>query len=249
MITFRTLKFKTVLPFAGVLLLAATMVSCQDEDKNSLSAVTEADAVDAIEASVTAESNGVARMAADASTVAEAEAVYTNSPQLTCGQLYTESHVAAGSSLTYSYDYTGSHSYQLSCTAQGLPDSFAYTYDMDGTYDTPRLYSNDNATADVAITGLSFSTPQAIINGSYVRNGYEESKVRQMRHFNSLITLSLANITINKASQQITGGTASVSMTGTGSGGNSFSYNGAITFNGDQTATLVINGNTYTINL
>lgn len=247
--TFRTLKLKTVLPFAVVLLMAVTIVSCQDDNKDDTSAVTEAEAVDAIGASVTAESNGVAKMSADASTAATDKFVYTNNPSIACGQLYTESHNAVGSGLTYSYNYTGTHSYELTCSAAGLPDSFAYSYDMDGTYDTTRLSSDDNATASVAVTGLGNDNPVAVINGSYVRNGSEVSKVHLMRSFTSLITINLANVSINKTSQQITGGTASVNITGAGSGGATFSYNGAITFNGNQTATLVVNGNTYTINL
>lgn len=250
MFTFRTLKQKTVMPLAGVLLMAATAVSCQDEDSNNTgAAVTEAEAADAIEAAVTTESNGVAKMASDAGTVATTEAVYTNSPDVACGQQYSDTHSAIGSGANYSYDYEGSHSYELSCNELGLPDSFAYSYTMAGTYDTPRLYSDDTASADVAITGLSSGTEVAVINGTYTRNGYQESKVRQLRHFNSLITINLAGVSINKTTQQIAGGTASVIITGTGSGGGTFSYDGAITFNGNQTATLVINGNTYTINL
>ncbi|MFP9098741.1 hypothetical protein ACLI09_06790 [Flavobacterium sp. RHBU_24] len=249
MFTLHTLKLKAVMPLAGALLMAASVISCRDDDNTDLETVTEAEAADAIEAAVTTDSNGVAQMAAGATAVAEDEAVYTNSPLINCGQLYTENHNATGAGVTYSYDYSGTHTYQLTCSAQGFAESFAYTYDMDGTYETARMYSDDNATANVAITGLAAGIPDALINGSYVRNGYQESKVRQMRHFNSLITINLDDVVVNKTSRQITGGTASVSMTGTGSAGNTFSYNGTITFNGNQSATLVINGTTYNINL
>jgi hypothetical protein len=247
--TLRNFKKALAIPFAGVLLLAGTATSCSDDDNNSTNTVTEADAVDAITASVSAQSNGVAKMALDAGTAATEEEVYTNTPAINCGQLYTEAYNAEESGANYAYDYAGSRSYELACSTSGIPQSFSYAYEMDGTYDTQRMYSSDNATADVSITGLSTSSADAVLNGLYIRTGHQESKVHQMRQFDSVITLNINTLTVNKSSQLITGGTAAVTITGAGSGGNSFSYSGSITFNGNQTATLVLNGNTYTINL
>lgn len=237
------------MPFAGLLMLAGTIVSCNDDDADTTTAITEAEAVDAIEASLASESNGVAKMATEASTAAAEEEVYTDSPSIDCGQIYTEAFDAAASDGNYSYDYTGARSYQLSCSTTSVPESFSYSYDMDGTYDTPRMYSSDNATANVAITGLSPASSTASVSGNYIRDGHQESKVHQMREFDSVITYNINALTVNKSTQLITGGTAQVTISGAGSMGNSFSYSGTITFNGDQTATLVLNGTTYTINL
>lgn len=246
MIQFKNFTRRTLLPMG--LILAATMISCSD-DENKSTGVTEADAADAIEASVSSSSNGVAKMVAEASTVADDEDVYTYSPQLECGQQYTVSYNPTYTGTNYSYDYSGTRNYLISCTTLGVPETFTYSASLTGTYETPRMLSDDDSTSSLTVTGLAPSSATATINGTYVRNGYQESKVRLMRHFNSVITINLSNVTLNKLTQTISGGTASVTMTGTGSLGGSFTYNGTITFNGDGTATLVINGTTYTINV
>lgn len=239
---------KSIMPFAAALLLAG-MVSCSDDDNKSTTAeISEADAVDAIDASVASSSNGMAKMASDASSLADVTDVYTDAPTITCGQSYTVNFDAADSLANYSYDYSGTRTYQLDCNGP-LPSVFHYNAALNGTYDTPRMYSLDTSTTQFTITGLSVTAAAAIFNGTYVRNGYQESKVLQQRHFNSVLTYTLTNITVNKSNHHITGGTAAVTFVGAGSGGNSYTYSGAITFNGNSTATLVINGNTYTINL
>lgn len=222
-------------------------VSCTKDEEATT--ITEADAADAIEASLTTDSNGVAKMASDASMLASTESVYTERPNLNCGQEYTVQYNPVYTGAYYSYDYSGSRTYAMNCATDGTPESLTYTADVDGTYETPRMTSDDNWTGTIDFTQLGSSSDVAVINGSYVRNGYQESKVRQRRSFNSVITINLSDVQINKITRVIAGGTASVSITGAGSGGNSFSYNGSITFNGNSTATLVINGNTYTINL
>ncbi|MFP9113000.1 hypothetical protein ACLI1A_03610 [Flavobacterium sp. RHBU_3] len=246
MIQFKNFTRRALLPMG--LILAATMISCSD-DENTSTGVTEADAADAIEASVSASSSGMAKMATDASTLAEDEDVYTYAPQLECGQQYTVSYNPTYTGTNYSYDYSGTRNYLISCTGAGVPETFTYSASLEGTYETPRMLSDDNSTSSLTVTGLAPSSSTATINGTYVRNGYQESKVRLMRHFNSVITIDLNNITLNKDTQTISGGTASVSITGNGSLGGSFSYNGTITFNGNGTATLVINGTTYTISV
>jgi hypothetical protein len=51
-----------------------------------------------------------------------------------------------------------------------------------------------------------------------------------------------------ESADQILSGTATVSISGSTSGGKSFSYSGTLTFNGSQTATPVFgNGNSYSI--
>lgn len=230
---------------ASALLLAGSLAACSDEDvKNT--GVTEADAADAIEASLTAESNGVAKMAADASALAETQSVYTASPDLTCGETHTVQYNPAYTGANFSYDYSGTRMYSLFCGNDGTPMSFDYDSQVSGTYETPRMLSDDNATTNVSFTNLAGSDITNI-TGTYVRNGSQESKVRLRRSFSSVVNISLHNMSISKTTRQITGGTATVSITGTGT--NTFYYNGSITFNSNNTATLTINGTAYTINL
>jgi hypothetical protein len=88
-----------------------------------------------------------------------------------------------------------------------------------------------------------------MINGSYTREGTQESKIGNMRSFESLTNLALNELAISKTTQTVVSGNGTFLMTGTGSEGGTFSVEGSIVFNGDGTATVTVNGNTYTITL
>ena len=111
------------------------------------------------------------------------------------------------------------------------------------------MYSDDSVVSGLQVTGLAPAQAIAVLNGSYVREGYQESKVHNMNHFSSEVTITVNNLSVNKYTQAITGGTATVVFNGVGSAGGNYSFTGSITFNGNETATLIVNGNSYTINL
>ncbi len=234
---------KVMLP---LVILGCALVSCNKDDDNN--AATQADAADMVEATVIENSNGFAKLATDANADASAQRIYTTTPAINCGQQYSVTYNPFYTGAYYTYNYTGTRTYTLQCT-DGIPTTLLYTSNIAGTYTTPTIQSNDTSAASLSISNLGAQNATAVINGTYNRNGYQESRVRQRRSFNSVIALTLQNIVVNKTTSKIMGGTAVVSVTGTGSQGASFSYNGTITFNGDNTATLVINGTTYTINL
>lgn len=239
---------KTIAPFVAFALAIAMFSSCKKENNTSSTEVTVDDASDAIVSSVSSETGGMSATVSTTTELAASKGVFTTTPSINCGQLYTASYAASASNSGYSYNYNGSSQYQLTCSGY-LPSSFTFGHTMEGVYETPRMSSDDDATSSWTLTGLEPSVANTSFNGSYVRNGSQQSKVRNQRSFTSTITITASNITVNKSTYKITGGTASVSFSGTASGGNTYTYTGSITFNGDGTATLTINGNTYTINL
>lgn len=234
---------KVILP---LVVLGSALISCNKDDDNT--AATQADAAEMVEATLVQGSNGFAKLATDANTDASTQRIYTSTPAINCGQEYSVTYNPVYTGAYYSYNYTGTRTYTLQCT-DGAPATLLYTSNITGTYTTPTMQSNDTSAASLSISNLGPQNATAVINGTYNRNGHQESRVRQRRSFNSVIALTLQNIVVNKTTSKITGGTATVLITGIGSQGASFSYNGTITFNGDNTATLVINGTTYTINL
>ena len=86
------------------------------------------------------------------------------------------------------------------------------------------------------------------MNGAYTRNGSQESKIGQQNSFTSTLTITASNLLVDKSTQEINGGTASFTLEGSGSGGTNITYTGSIVFNGNQSATLTLNGNSYPLN-
>lgn len=233
---------------AALLMLGgASFYSCSNDDASASNE--EKDAVDAITYSLQSDSNGLAKSIESASAYASEENLYARAASLECAVPYTASYNEAWEGSSYSYSYSIERNTQLSCTAESEPSSLSYNATYEGVYDTPRMSSNDNASLQWSLTGLEAAATNAILDGSYVRNGTQVSKVREQNTFTSTLTYNLNAINVSKTAHQIVSGSASVAFSGLSSNGNAYTYNGEITFNGNGTATLVLNGNTYTINL
>lgn len=233
---------------AFVLVATLSLTSCSKDD-DSGSNIQESEVVDAVSYSLAEDTNGMAKSMNTAVDYAEYENLDTSTPNINCGQLYTDSYAENYSATNYTYNYSASCNYQLSCTTEGTAQSLSYDVSRAGDYDTPRMSSNDTAVAQWTISDLEAANANTLFNGSYVRTGTQVSKVRNQNTFTSTLNYSLSNIAVNKTTHQIASGSASVAFIGTSSSGNQYTCNGNLTFNGDNTATLVINGNSYTINL
>ncbi|NMH27800.1 hypothetical protein [Flavobacterium silvaticum] len=236
--------------------LAATAIlggfilsNCSNDDAATPVNNEEQDAVDAITYSVSSESNGLARTMESASAYADEQAVYTENPALECGMPYNSNFTDSFSGTNYSYNYSAARQAELNCTTEGEPATLLYSATYSGTYDTPRMASDDSADASLTISGLETTSASVTFTGSYERNGTQVSKIRNQNTFESTLTYSLDSVVFGKTSHNIESGSAAVTFIGTSSTGNTYNYSGNITFNGDGTATLEINGNTYTITL
>lgn len=225
---------------AAVLTLGLSSCTKNNESQTD-STVTVDDAADAVTQAVSPESAGMV-----AQTTTAARMVTTST--LSCG-LEKDSSIsgqnAPGSTITYSYALNWNSN--LSCNGN-MPQQFQFNFSGKSSYDAPRMSSNDSSNAQFTATGLEPSATQYIFNQTYSRNGSQVSKVRNKRSFTSTINITSSNITVNKSTGEIISGAATVTVSGAGSGGDSFNYTGTLTFLGNKQATLVLgNGNTYSI--
>jgi hypothetical protein len=152
---------------------------------------------------------------------------------------------------TIARSYTGvwSYAYDFQITVALVSGSrLDFGYSMKGTYDGPRISSNDSATASFQVTNL-FTGSAYSASGTYHRYGTQVSKVRAKNSWTSVITLSTTGLSVDKSSMKITAGTATMTMSGKTSTGLAFATSGRITFLGNDQAILVIGTNTYTVSL
>jgi hypothetical protein len=111
------------------------------------------------------------------------------------------------------------------------------------------MSSDDKSTGTFTISDFGSASTSYTYNSSYTREGSQVSKVRYKRHFTSKTIITSTNIKVDKATKKILSGEATATISGGASTGESFSYSGTITFNGDQKATLKFqNGSSYSIN-
>ncbi|MGB2959451.1 MAG: hypothetical protein WBG01_00165 [Bacteroidota bacterium] len=143
----------------------------------------------------------------------------------------------------FSYHYTFHYSYDFT-TANTL----RFAYSMRGTFDTPRVSSDDSANAVLDVSGI-FSGQYLVFNGTYLRLGSQSIKTREDFSVDSEITVNLTNVNVDKATRMVQSGAATVGLTIEGSEGRSVSYVATLTFDGNFNATMVINGRSFVVNL
>lgn len=143
----------------------------------------------------------------------------------------------------YSYDYWFHLVFDL-LTANTL----THRYDMRGTFDTPRLASDDSAHAELTITDLT--SPALRFNGTYTRLGTQMFKFREDNNsFSSKIVSRITDVAVEKATRKVTGGKLEMILTGEFEDGSTVDITATVTFRGNDLATVVINGKSYEVNL
>ncbi|PZU86952.1 MAG: hypothetical protein DI529_07940 [Chryseobacterium sp.] len=223
------------------------MTSCNKDRDDDSQTVTTDDAAEIVTGAVSSESYGLVSTIDDASTTAAAKGVYTDTPSISCGETYSNNLAAAQSNNYFSYNYNINGSYLLGCSNLGIPQSLNYTHSMTGSYSTARIASDDSANGNMLITGISPQSQNITINGNYLRKGSETFKIKS-KNVESSINMTISNLSVNKTSLVIASGTGTLSIEAK-SNSKEYSFTGTIIFNGDKTATLVINGISYIIDL
>ena len=236
--------------------------SCKkDNSASSSSTITTDQAADIAAGSLAENSNGFASVTDDVAVNAQGissvnSGLSVNSTQATasvhqeCGTTLTDSVTRNITVDSVTINYFFKYSHTLNCNSSNEPDNVINALTYKGSFDGPRLSSTNSGSANVTIAGLTSTATNFVLNGEYIRDGSFQSKVGNKSSGNSHIDIVGTNITLSKPGRKILSGTATITITGTGPKGNSFSYSGTITFNGDGTATLAWSGGaTYTINL
>ncbi|SEJ83111.1 hypothetical protein SAMN05192553_1239 [Cyclobacterium xiamenense] len=237
---------KSKILFALVIGLA--MFSCSDDDDNSMvetQAITEEEAVEIVEKSLAEESAGLEE------TTYEYAKTYGEEISLNvqCNQPVTDSYMYSynGTLVQASYDFNWD--FTITCNALNVPQSATFNSSGSGTYTTPRIESDDSSTFMATVTGLQPTSSVLTYNATFERVGTQQLTTNQTtRTVTSDFDATLVDLVVGKSDYEVDSGTGTFTLTGSTNQGN-FSYNGSIVFNGNQTATLTINGNQYTIDL
>jgi len=229
----------TVLIAAG---LTFSAVSCKKDSANTAATtVTEADAAELTTGAITPETGGMTAQLSSSTSIEKTVA-------LSCGVSRDSTIIkssATGASPSYSYNL--SWNYMLTCNGIA-PSQLTFNFTGTGSYDGPRLSSNDNSQGAFTLTGLPATSSQYLFSSTYTRTGSTTSKIARQYTFTSNIKITSTNIAVDKITQQIVSGTAIVTIAATSSSGKTFNFKGTVTFLGGKKATIVLNsGVTYNI--
>jgi hypothetical protein len=227
-------------------ILGLLAVACNDDDDNNTAKLSSEE-----QAEMVASSLGESGLSGSAEQSAEYadEATGASGKMAECGYSATESaNINGGTSLiTFSLSY--SYDVAVNCDDNSELESFTSEFEYEGAFDAPRFASQHSGSGFLTITSLDEENDDYEINGSYDRSGAFQSKIRNQASGNHTLDINVDAVTVNKVNKEITGGTASVSARGEIEGKGSYSFDADVTFNGDGTATIVVSGTTYNVDL
>lgn len=241
---------KTLRLIAITALLAGGLLACNKGNNSQPNANSTDEAADLVTASLSTNSQGGALNSY--SDVSASSETRVNIDSL-CGTVWTDSvkrGVAAAPGYNYYNTYQALYTYALNCTNGVFNHSATITSAYTGSFANSSLSSSFTGSANFTIAGLGKTYTNYIINGEYKRSGTFQSKTDTSYHGTHNIDIVVSNLTLIKPLNVIkTGGKASFTISGNMPSKGSFNYTGTIVFNGDENATLTVNGTVYLINL
>ncbi|MES2800803.1 MAG: hypothetical protein V4638_12355 [Bacteroidota bacterium] len=217
----------------AILFLIAT--SCGKHKKFN-----EGDAVEFMEYAINDSGDGVAKQAGDLAK--DLDDVISLLP---CGTT-KDTTIHFMLSGTNTAHYTFERHYELVC---GADTSITCSGTHDGYFESSRMRVDNTGARNWTTTGIGTTYNNYTFNGKSNGNGTWESKVGRNTTTNTSWNITSSNVIIQKGTRKITGGTGAFTLIADVVDGDSFTFSGTITFNGDDTATIVINGNSYTIEI
>jgi hypothetical protein len=144
--------------------------------------------------------------------------------------------------VAYSYGYA--YSVEVNCQFQ-IPTSLDVGFDYSGQFEGPELIWSHQGTGDFTITQNDAETIR--YDGTYDRGGEFQLKNFD-RDGSSEVNITLSDVVVSPVENRIVSGTGTFTITVVRTA-RTYSANGSITFNGDDTATLEFDGNSITFNI
>lgn len=222
------------------ILLSIVAVACIDDAENLIE---DDDIADLLENTLNSKSGGFDAQLEDMLYLVE-------NYQDQCGQSIDstfEKERGIGSIATFNYTFTWAGT--VNCDNNNVPQDIDFTYSTVGTYNVPNMSSTDEGNYNINVSGLLPTNTHYNLAGTYTRTGTQTAKLRNELTFTATIGVSLTQMSIEKATKNISSGSAAFTVTGETSGGTSISKDGTITYNNDNTVTINLNNKEYTFNL
>lgn len=240
------MKNYRLLLIAG-LLFGILFTSCEKDDDNN-TIISDDEAAEIITNSLSTSSYGFITQVEDAAELADS--IYEEEKEATKNLKSvnedTTFTITNPPDSWITYEYMVSYSYGIQMN--GIEPEFFLNFTTNGEYTAQRITSSNQSQGELIVSNLTAGYNNYLLNGSCSRTGSQTVTIEIKREFSSTINFNMADISIDKTTLEILGGSAEISIIGT-SNSASYDIQGSIVFHGDKAATLTINGVVYEIDL
>lgn len=209
--------------------------SCKKDDPDT---VTEEDAVDLMESTLSSEDDGFMATASNAARLATEQAGSCLSGDSTFTSAYS------GTLRSYSFD--AQWNWTVVCD-QLIPQTFTLSASTEGSYSGSRLDYSGQSTSSFVVSNIV--SGDLTVDATASQSAAVTITARDNRSFDSDVTVTLSDIILNRLTFEIQSGTGTVNVAATTGDGSSFEFAADIVFLGGGSATVTVNGNDYTISI
>lgn len=239
------------------LAMLAISSSCKKDEADDSNAITQDEAAESVGAAFSSDAGGASSFIVQGSSGIDANSYNSlrtaSSTIVLKDTTITDTLSNLASTRTFSYKWIFKAELTL---ALGIPASVVTSHTYSGKFEGPYFKSehqgNGTSTYTQLGTGTSLSNFVAnntwIMNGTYERSGTETHKINN-KVVTSSTQITLSNVSVDRINKKILSGNGTITMQGSNSKGETFSYSGSITFLGDGVATLTIGDKSYTLTL
>ncbi|MEI6433654.1 MAG: hypothetical protein WCP32_02340 [Bacteroidota bacterium] len=146
-----------------------------------------------------------------------------------------------GALITYQYQMNYSYGFQTT-------NNFQLVYTASGNCDSPNVTAAISASGTLAVTGF-LTGDTYIVNGQSAREGNFVMKIGNKNSINGSVSTTITNFRFSKTTGLLESGAATIVVAGSTGAGRSFGFTGTLVYNGNNNATLTINGKTFNFNI
>lgn len=233
------LKNLIQLVLAGI--IAMNMIACQEDENNEKQPVEDEEALTIISSTLTDTISGVySQMGFNLIDIS-----MKNAPAKNAASVKDSTKTFEYNGPNVSFLYNLSYSYDIKFAEGGTIIEF--TYSLSGNYEGPRIQKTNEDSAWLQIGG--YGSGLLSVNGSSTHSGNITLKNQDNKNYQYTIEYTYTDISIATAEDESNNGTVNFEMSGTTQEGEEYAFNGQITMQSGETATVTLNGTDYELNL
>ncbi|MEO0896124.1 MAG: hypothetical protein AAFY71_06995 [Bacteroidota bacterium] len=237
------IRISSLIAALAVIITLCALTSCNDPQNMQEDIITNEEALEVVEAYVVPANGGV---------VSDVENITRETESMTLVEFCDSTYL---DTINYQFDRLNRQAsseiiwnMNVSCNNFSIPESATMSVATNVELSTARIVASGNSTFSGSLTGLELLSTEVTWNGSYIRTGNSDLTFKNANRTETDLNLALTNLVIDKSSLTIISGSGIYTLN-TVVNGTAQTFSGTITFNGDQTATIVVNGQSFTIDL
>ena len=227
-----------------VIAFLTIMASCNRGEINRPD-ITADEAVEIITASVQNATDGLSEQLKD---IAQ-QVTGTIADNFECGVTVDSSFTKSLSKPRVSADYQINWAWTPTCNDLGKMIALDFSSNEIGNFTALRSSGQESKKLKFTITGMQNISTELTFDGSASNEGTQTITVQSTKEVNSVLNMTVDGVIVDKGDNEITSGMVSFTLVVTPGEGDAVTFTGSIEFLGSRDATVIINGETYDIDL